>query len=80
MIQTLAPEYNSQTKRWYMVDATRIKKPSKRNFLLGRREDIMLKMGKLDTGAFVVDFKEPFSLLFAFAVALSTNEWRSRPN
>ncbi|CAD8122824.1 unnamed protein product [Paramecium sonneborni] len=83
-ISTIPPIYNSKKRVWYMSDSDRMQKASKRNFLLGlhnnKNEEKLqiLKMGKIQTGVFIVDFKEPISLVIAFSVALATCELKSR--
>lgn len=37
-------------------------------------------MGKIGKGAYIVDYKPPLSFACAFAMALSTCEWKSRQN
>lgn len=37
-----------------------------------------LKMGKLEKGVYIVDYKEPINFVIAFAVALATCELKSR--
>ncbi|CAD8123901.1 unnamed protein product [Paramecium sonneborni] len=61
-------------------DSDRIQKASKINFLLGlhnnkiKKKLEILKIGKIQTGVFIVDFKEPINLVITFNVALATQQ------
>ncbi|CAD8202666.1 unnamed protein product [Paramecium pentaurelia] len=81
-ISTIPPIYNSKKRVWHMQDSERMQKASKRNFLLGlhcnEEKKQVLKMGKIQTGVFIVDFKEPINFVIAFSVALATCDLKSR--
>lgn len=59
-----------------MEDCERIQRASKRNFLLGQQngeiKKKVFKMGKLQTGAFIVDFEGPVTFVIGFSIALAT--------
>ena len=52
----------------------RVKKASAKNFQIiipGDTDNILLQHGKVSKNEFNLDFREPFSPLFAFAVSLA---------
>jgi hypothetical protein len=67
------PEWNSQLECYCLNFYGRVKKASARNFQLVYEDDndnILLQHGKASRDEFNIDFREPLSLVQAFAISL----------
>jgi len=68
------PKWNEKTHAFTLPFFGRVKMSSAKNFQLIESPDstnIMLMFGKVKQNVFALDFRNPFGLLEAFAVALS---------
>jgi hypothetical protein len=74
------PKWNPKKNGLTMSFGPRCKKASVQNFQLSANEhspdDVILSHGKMTTGDFALDFKEPLGCVQAFALALITTRWK----
>ena len=72
-LSNVKPEWNSQLECYCLNFFGRVKKASARNFQLVFEDDndnILLQHGKSTRDEFNIDFREPISLIQAFAISL----------
>lgn len=73
-MENLKPEWNIKMDCYTLNFYGRVKKASAKNFQIiipGDTDNILLQHGKVSKNEFNLDFREPFSPLFAFAVSLA---------
>lgn len=70
------PKWSDEHEAFVLDFYNRVDRPSVKNFQLVEHADegfnVLLQFGKLDDNIYNLDFQYPFSLLQAFAIALSS--------
>nr|CAD2196568.1 unnamed protein product [Meloidogyne enterolobii] len=66
------PFWNEQSQVYQLDFNGRVTQESAKNFQIEYQNRQVLQFGRIENGAYTLDFREPFSAIQAFAIALAS--------
>uniref|UniRef100_A0AC34PXT1 Tubby C-terminal domain-containing protein n=1 Tax=Panagrolaimus sp. JU765 TaxID=591449 RepID=A0AC34PXT1_9BILA len=66
------PFWNEQTQVYQLDFGGRVTQESAKNFQIEYNSEQVMQFGRIENGAYTLDFRQPFSAIQAFAIALAS--------